>query len=316
MGCQNVDKSRSRDMRLDMNSIQVIRLAIDGGLLLSLLVFAYRFLRSQSPAFNKYELQSLNASLKTAVKEADEASRSLNEQLRQRKDGLEKLLFEIQGAESRINKIVSNSEQNKSELEGLIQAAQVTIKRATEVSKKIESVDKLSNRIRQERYEETEMLEPPAPSFADSFRAEPIKSKIEVKQSKATENIYGEKIAQAQSAQVSRPIPQTYRKLNQNIEVEVKPNEEIATEEIKTGLEDIYAAAEELLKAGKSLEFVASTTKLPEDEVRLLARIISQDSPKIIEEEVVDEPEIPVRSSRDDTRLGVLGQIRRQTQLV
>jgi hypothetical protein len=80
---------------------------------------------------------------------------------------------------------------------------------------------------------------------------------------------------------------------------------------------DIYRAAEELLRAGKEIAFVAATTKLPVDEVKVLSRVVSQQiiaksSVGIVAERVL-APETPhVRTA--DPRLGVLNTMRRQVQ--
>ena len=96
------------------------------------------------------------------------------------------------------------------------------------------------------------------------------------------------------------------------IEQTVEPSAAVAS-----AADDIYRAAEDLLRAGKDLAFVAATTRLPMDEVKVLSRVVSQQiiaksSAGIVPERVI-APETPhVKSA--DPRLGVFGAVRRQVQ--
>lgn len=325
-----------------MNDLQLIKLAIDSGLLLSLLFFAFRFLRSQAPAVSIQELSSINGALKSAVKEADDATRGLHEQLRQKKDALDKLLFELQGSESRVSRAVSSSEECKHDLETLLKRAQAVSQEIAQArpersvaSREYEPTPSPQPRAPQKRTEsrpgrieysreiieeDVETFEPELPSFQDS-----VQPRKEVRR-QLGERPDLERLAEARKPQprvsTSRPIPRQYSRLKENIEVEVKP-EPVATEEtLQRDLEGIYSAAEELLKAGKSLEFVASTTRLSVDEVRLLSHMIDQEAAARsgADEEIVSEeesePTPPSRSATRDSRLGVLGAMKRQTQLV
>jgi hypothetical protein len=73
----------------------------------------------------------------------------------------------------------------------------------------------------------------------------------------------------------------------------------------KVGVEDIYFAAETLLKRGKDVESVARRTRLPVEEVRMILEVLQREA--AVEEEAID-PAIA------DPRLGVLSKIRRQVQ--
>ncbi len=101
-----------------MTSIAVAKLIIDGLLLSSLIFVAFRMLGRQQPGAiaNLAKLKELESSLKEIVREADDASNNLSQELLGRKRDLEKVLSEAEGAESRFNK-------SKASVEELINAA-------------------------------------------------------------------------------------------------------------------------------------------------------------------------------------------------
>jgi hypothetical protein len=79
------------------------------------------------------------------------------------------------------------------------------------------------------------------------------------------------------------------------------------TESIGSDLSRIYMAAEEMLKAGRDLEAVSRSTKLPIEQVRLLSQIV-------IKERLADPTQVSVPVRPADPRLGVLGGMKRQIQ--
>jgi hypothetical protein len=89
-----------------MTSLAIAKLVIDGILLLSLSYVAFRLIGKQQPSTiaNLARLKELEISLKEVIRDADDAGRSLSDDLLGRKRDLEKVLTEVEGAESRINK--------------------------------------------------------------------------------------------------------------------------------------------------------------------------------------------------------------------
>lgn len=107
-----------------MAYLDYIRLAVDGGLFAALLVLAVRFLRATGPQINHLKLVELDASLKALVKEADAASRSLNDQLLKRQKGLEQLLFDLQTSEGKLSRLITSCEEQKGILDLRLSRAQ------------------------------------------------------------------------------------------------------------------------------------------------------------------------------------------------
>ncbi|NDC38384.1 MAG: hypothetical protein EBZ48_10075, partial [Proteobacteria bacterium] len=91
------------------------------------------------------------------------------------------------------------------------------------------------------------------------------------------------------------------------------------------GIQDIYDAAEKLIKAGEDLETVAAATRLPLDEVRKLSQIVMRANEGLAEEQIpMSAPQQSAESPKAaapmdpaaDPRLGVFASIRRQTQVL
>jgi hypothetical protein len=76
-------------------------------------------------------------------------------------------------------------------------------------------------------------------------------------------------------------------------------------------MQKIYAAAEALLKQGRQLEQVSAQTRLPVEEVRMLSQMI-----EIEREEEQSKKTKGTSVPVEDSRLGVLGSIRRQTTTI
>lgn len=89
-----------------MTVLAIAKLVIDGILLLSLGFLAFKVIGKQQPSTiaNLAKLKELEVSLKEIVRDADDAGRSLSDDLLGRKRDLEKILTEVEGAENRINK--------------------------------------------------------------------------------------------------------------------------------------------------------------------------------------------------------------------
>ncbi len=98
-----------------MTQFEIWKLITDFGLMGSLIYFAIRFLKSQTSA-NPHQLQELHSGLRSAIREADVAGKTLNEQLITRKQNLERLLSDVQSAENRLHRIIDSVEEKKSAL--------------------------------------------------------------------------------------------------------------------------------------------------------------------------------------------------------
>ncbi|NLF24641.1 MAG: hypothetical protein GX589_03170 [Deltaproteobacteria bacterium] len=154
------------------------------------------------------------------------------------------------------------------------------------------------------------IFEPPSFDTPKTAKAasEPSEGRAEARWSNV--NIYGEPIVDAAVAagrarrrsQAETPAP---KGLAAKIEKEGShPYAAAAQREDGDTLQQVYDAAEKLLKSGKDLATVASMTRLPIEEVRMLSQMVAQ--------EARIGGEAAVRGV--DDRLGVLGTMRREIQ--
>lgn len=286
-----------------MTQIMIWKLATDIGLVLSLMFFAYRFFRSRAPAVNIAELQELNSRLKAAVREADEAGRALSDQLQSRKQSLEKMLFDLETVEHRLNRSVTSAEEQKGSLE-------IVIKRATSLARESSSQSTWDTAEKRLPRNELEMIveEPAAPAFATALNP-PVSEQSRINDwSKESAHNRVEVISPPiQSAPPKRPNP--YIALSEVVEKEVDSS--TAPANVAASMEEIYTIAEKLLQTGRTLDEVAARTRLPIDELRMISQVIERE--KLIEDEIEEEV---IPASNKDSRLGVLGGIKRQTQLL
>ena len=283
-----------------MTQFEIWKLLADIGLLCSLIFFAYRFVKGQGQApVNTFELEELQSGLRSAIREADQAGRTLNEQFFQRKQSLEKLLYDLETVESRINKAVTNAEVKKGDL-------QLEIKKAETLS--LQSIREVQDLPNKESLQQDDFT---PPTFEEIGYQE-IRSKDSSEGSSAARvNIYGEPIDDVPSF---RSTPLT-AKIEKDIEAKEIEKVEVIKVKDKKSIEEIYAEAEELLRAGKAVEEVSKSTKLSADEVRLLSRMLEEDTP---EETVdIDNSENDVdNTTNSDERLGVLAGLKRQVQVL
>jgi len=275
-----------------MSHLELWKLCADILLLVGLGWLGLRLARGQgSSVTGMREVRELEASLKELLHEAEGASRTLQERLSRRQQGLERLLQDLESAEHR---------------------ARDTLRARPEPEAAARSAVKLEREAAAPR--RAAPLEPP-PGKAS---AGPLSSQIETIQEPTREsavsrwsatNIYGDPIPPPASpaAPAAATPARTPAPIAKQIEVEVSPT--------AGAIDEVYAAAEELLRAGRDLEFVSRRTRLPLEEVRMLSRIVIQENQARRGEpgaSVIDEP-----VAGADPRLGVLGTpIRRQVQTI
>lgn len=126
-------------------------------------------------------------------------------------------------------------------------------------------------------------------------------------------NIYGEAIDDTTPSPPTAQSPVRRSRLNEAVEKESTASSRAtgmhsyaAMQRASDTMQPIYSAAEDLLRAGKDLEFVAHATRMSVDEVRMISRMMMQ-------EEAASESATPDRHREEDPRLGVLGTAGRRT---
>ncbi len=302
-----------------MQHLELWRLGTDILLLLSLFWLGARFLRSPSTARAQREVTDLAEGLKGLIKDADGCGRTLDEQLQRRQQGLERLLSEFEGAELRLSKSVATAEAAKRSLE--------------EHSQKVEKVIRDNQSLAAEALVEEEQQAPEPPSFkAVVAQAAPPVMASQRRPASPAVNIYGEKIASAEDAspplpiRAAAPAQRSYARATQRylggiakqVEREVVPEERSVPRENSLGeIEEVYSAAEKLLRAGRSIERAAGQGRSTVGGV-VRSEPVVQEVQEVAVPEVMDVRDSSIESDTvpSDARLGVLGGIKRQVQVL
>lgn len=304
---------RKFDARGFMHEVQILKVVTDVALVFSLIYLALRWNRPQSRSAIPGRMPELEASLRALIQEADESSRALHEKLIKRQSALEKLTFDLETMEHRLNRTITTAEEAKgllelerSRIQGVIQEVAMIhgTGRAPEIAEPLrqsslnQSVEKTVI-SRQTRPVEDKQVEDQV-SAAQIEDDTPKWSNV---------NIYGEPIAAPAATEAlsePKPVPppsmaaKAYQPLKPEVQIQKRP----MVDETRHPLTEVYDAAEELLKAGRDLKSVAAATNLPIDEVRLLSQMVAQEAGT----RDMSRVEIP------DDRLGVLASMRRQTR--
>ncbi len=270
-----------------MADIYLWKLALDGALVASLLYMCLRFRGIGGPNVNIGHMRELESSLKRLLKEAERSSTTLGEELGRKKGQLEQLLFDIETAEQRINRSLDEASELKRALidasrragERPIQEAPATQNHRTHVS----APEARSVSIQNEREATYEPQSPVAPQYEQSIPEPPSFESLRagnVSQPMPKAQQRPQRTQQATSGAVNiygEPI-ENNASLRESIEKETTPQMIMeAHQPVEQSLEDLYGAADDLLRAGQSLEHVARTTALPLDEVRMLSELIARE---------------------------------------
>lgn len=285
--------------------IEYWQLATDFALACSLIFLGYRLSRGTRSVKDAGKLASLEGSLRGLLAEAGQASTDLNQQLVKRQQTLEKLLFDLQSTESRINRSVSTAEQQHQALSAQIETSRSAMLDMSRIPARVEA-------------EAFEQRAPEPPSFeraaraapTTSQRAEPPAQHRQAPTKSPQTNIYGE-ILESEEA-----TPPSFN-ARESMDADAHPKslastieKQVSHQTTQETLEHLYGAAERMLRAGKEVERVALQTDLPIDEVRILSQLIMKER----EAEEIPDHVASAQPAAKDERLGVLGGIRRQVQ--
>ena len=310
-----------------MYNLEMWKLLVDCLLVVSLVYLSYRIVRAPGGLPTAARLAELEDSLRALITDSDQASRALSDSLTKRQHALERLLVDIDSAEHRVNRSMSFAEQKCQQLEG----------ERNRADRSLENLRKNAERVPAERHDESPQvaavearMRPATVSLRDeyaeemveprSFEAAPVrKAPVAAPVRAENLNIYGEPVrpAPAQTAMQSQP-----HTLASQVEKQVQPEPQVR-QTLKHSIQDVYAAAEEMLRAGIDLQQISVRTNLPLQDLKMLAQVVSREAvlkerPAVeIQEVLPEEAEIlPPQISEADKRLGVLGSIKRQVQVL
>ena len=324
-----------------MQQIELWKIMCDVFLMLSLVWLGVRFLRSPTSMGARRQVAELEGSLRALIKEADATGRSLNDQLLKRQQGLEKLMYDLESAEHRVTRVVSQAEESRNALEmetsrarrsagdaGYTEATRPA-PRPSNLHIEVERVPSKPATLQQPAPQEAPRA-PEAPNFqvtAPSPTITPAAPRTVEAPRKRT-NIYGEEIQDSTPAEqpvINRAAP--YSKATERysqglagkIEREVPRQAAAPRQKSSVGIEAVYAAAEKMLKAGADLNSIARQTNLSIEDVRHLSRIMGAEDRIELSTSVTDAvpevlPEHSTTTPNEDPRLGVLTGMKRQVQ--
>jgi len=280
-----------------MDYLSLWKLTIDGFFILAIGYLAYRLWQQSKQPVNLIALRELEVSLRGLLKEAERSGVQLADELSRKKRALEQLLYDVEGAEQRIQRNLTEADSLRRGMqERSAQTARTElVNRATnneqEFDRPAPSMESKSSTTSSEAYQQYDYprVSRPAPSKAAESQPQPKVSRA----TKVPVNIYGEPIGSANDQRHT---------LADSIEKVVEP---AMDEQLTKSLEDIYSSAEDMLRAGEKLERIAAITRLPIGEVQMLAQMVEQESREI----ATPEPE-------EDRRMGVLGNIQRNRHVL
>jgi hypothetical protein len=279
------------------------QLATDLLLLCSLVYLSFQFVRSPRINAQLRAVRELESALRVLVREADGAGRSLNDQLMRRQQALEKALIDADLTEQRLQKVVAAQSPSAATIEATASARNTTRQTRTAPDAEETTNSQLRRSIEvgqdnpQAQWNKVNI-------YGEPIQAEPIsEAKAPGRAQQRAMRTYSPLKAAVQTEIVAEetPMQPTPSKRSERI----KPS---AVKEAEDAIEDLYATAEELLRAGEGLALVAARTNLPISDIRALSQMI------IGERAVAETKQGPLPPVVDeDPRLGVMATMKRQT---
>lgn len=287
-----------------MHYLEIIKLVCDLSLLGALAFICNSFMRASRGQVSSAQVNGLETDLREAVKEAETAGRELNNQLQKRRQELEKLLYEIETVEHRLARSITTAEEKKATLETGIKAALNTARTIQAAAARRPNIEPdqllelpdeqiINNPSREESAVTASSPEPPSFRRAPAVEA-PARQPHRQTAARAAHHSLSREIEKETTAAAGRYEQREQKRYRGG------PNEEDT-------LSKIMGAADEALRAGKEIH---SVTQSPRND---RAEEFIADDLRDLTEPSSSETRL---GERNDPRLGVLGGIRRQVQLV
>ncbi|MCB0331937.1 MAG: hypothetical protein KDD55_00490 [Bdellovibrionales bacterium] len=318
-----------------MTDLAFWKLALDGALVLSLIFFCVLYGRRS--AVSPRHLHGLEDSLRRIVKEADNASSGLAQELMKNKRELEQLLYDLETMETRLSKGIDEADETRKALLSTAKRVQSvggeerkrTIPETSRVSERVVDHHQAEERAEQVMYE---MPEPPSFESMQNAQRQQIRSASEPQMNARPEskrpsassaverhaaasadhqqpvNIYGEPLGQGPNKTLYRETPEDVLSPQQPLAASVEKIVEERSPAIDTAaIEEIYEAAEKLLRAGRDVRYVSAQTHLPMEEVQTIARMLRD----------ARQERQPAPKRSHDPRLGALSHtIKRERHVI
>lgn len=247
-------------------------MVVDLCLVTSILVMAFRYIKSSRVQALMPHAVEIEASLRRIISDAETAARHINEQLLRREQNILKYVGDVERHEKQLSLSVVEAESLTKELSLICESAR---REAKEMATMLRNSDA-----------PTESPAPQAPVVRQAVRAEDEPRE----DLKFTTRVTSPRAADWASFEDDDGLP--------------PPTKEISPVQ---ALQQLYEQAERLLKQGREAEEVSRATKLPREGVKRLAEMI-----EIEREEEQDQRRAHGRGNFADPRLGALGISRRE----
>ncbi len=258
-----------------MGNFELIKLASDVLLVAAVCFLSFRILASGSLSGKTAQIMVLEASLKSLIKDAEGTGRSLNDELHKRQHSLERLLTDLEGIEKRINQSQNGFEQGRLHIDAQVLQAQHIFSQIT----KVITTNGLEVANVENKVESVIEVMPEPPSFESMVVRSPgTTAGIPDRQA----------ITQNRAAALRKAILQK-QPLASQIERETdKPPAPVSQEAVERTVEQVNSAAKDVRKISEQMDTISNES----------ASMRSEASPNVAV----------------DSRLGVLGGMRRLTQ--
>ena len=268
-----------------MSQIHIWQILVDAGLVTTILFVSAKWIKGGISNGLSQKLIDLEGSLRGLIAEADAAGRTLNDQLLRREQNLERLLNEVEGTERRIQQSLVDFEAKRNEL---IQHNQKPKRMVEDPAIELKVArPKINDNNRIEVIEPLEFVDTPTP-----------KKVPQPSQRRGNTSIQEALQKKSNSERAARLKPQ------------IEVTNEIPNKSTLDHMRAVYAQAELMIKQGERLELISAQTEIPEQELILLSQMIEVER----EEEERLNASSPTSRIDRDSRLGILGSMKRQVQ--
>lgn len=286
-----------------MNYFELWKVGADLLLLISLGFLCLRFAKAPSAGVDSERLYSLEGTIKGLIRDADASSKALSDQLSKRRDSLEKLLYELETAEHRINKSITSAEEQKGALAIELRRAEETSKRLVEEARSHQSAGAWAA----DSY--LEMRQQPAPPKVKPearLRHEPGAISLSDRNALAEAP---EPLSFSEASEQPSQEPAAGRRAARNPRLAASLEKEIESGD-RSQREDaimagVWQAADRAMRIGKEAQSETIERKTAQNAGAAAA----------ISDREIPAPQ-PLDQARGDPRLGVLGGIRRAVQVL
>jgi hypothetical protein len=278
-----------------INQISIWQMVVDLCLVTSILVMAFRSIKTSRVQAILPRALEIEAALRRAMMEAETTGRHVNDQLLRREQNIHKYVSDLDRHEKDLSLSIAEAESLAKELSLSCETARREGKELQTSLIEAESLSKSLSQARSTRPTASEIAEIDEQEIAR--RAAPVPARHIGKSAKRSEMSFSTK---QKSPRANEWLDDQYEELDEEEAVEERAQSKVG------GLKEVYDRAESMIKQGKELDAIARATKLPVEGVKRLAQMI-----EIEREEERERERTAPRKRQADPRLGALGATRR-----